>query len=132
MKVLMYSLLFLSAMAAVRNDPGDRVPLRTIQAIEGTELVATIKALDNDGALFAGNTLTITIDDLPLGAVFVQGPSTGDPNTMTTGVLTWTPTVIQAGTYELMINCYDISNNSDHKVLTIEVADRDDTPPFLF
>jgi uncharacterized protein (TIGR03437 family) len=102
------------AVTPVNDAPVLNVPtLLTVSAGETLNLVVTATDIDGD------RSLRFTVTDLPPGATFIGAGGTN-------WLLSWTPTITQAGTFIVSITVTDSSlpPGSDTKQLTIRVGAR--------
>lgn len=79
--------------------------------VKGAPLTLTLTATDADG-----DPLLLTVSGLPNGAAFKN-------NGNGTGVLTWTPTTNDAGSYNITVTVRDSGNMTDQQSFTIKVVD---------
>ena len=137
-------------IAQTRRTRDEEFLKRTIEVEELQTLDSTITVCDPDG-----DSVTISIDDLPEGAVLSPtyvldtppdpNECTGDPNcaecypqdpnaleavSWHAADLQWTPTYEQQGEYRLHVHAIDDKGGDDWVVIVINVADKN-RPPIL-
>ena len=93
--------------------PGDQAPVVTAPATssvaEGQALTVNVTALDPDGDAIT----TLTASGVPSGATFTPGSGN------TSGVLTWTPTFTQSGSYTVTFTATNALSGSASTALTV-------------
>jgi hypothetical protein len=128
------------AFAASRHTKETAIVRHEVTITEGQTFGKTISCYDPDG-----DTVTITVEDLPAGAVVAaqvtQPEGYTDPDLPAvpadapnakwyTRVLTWTPTYQQSGTYTIFIHAVDASGDDDWVKYVITVTNTN-RPPVL-
>lgn len=136
--LLVIMLLSTASIFAISRNTRVNAPVRfTVTIEEGETLTKTISCYDPDG-----DPVTITIEDLPSGAIV--GPQVTQPEGYTdpdlapspeeavwyTRELTWTPNNDQAGSYTIYIHAVDDSQDEDWVKYEIVVTNVN-RPPVL-
>jgi len=103
-----------------RNPVLVHIPDRQVRAGEVLEFL--IIAFDVDG-----EELTLTMINLPAGAIFVPLPQAAEQINRQ-GIFRWQPTAEQLGTYSLLVQVRDESNGGDGQLFRIKVTAANTAP----
>ncbi len=111
-------LLRIFVLDPLTNDAPFLYPTDDQNGIEGNEITVPISAIDGE------SNPTLSVSPLPSGASFVDS---GNGQ----GVLTWTPSFVQSGTYSILAIATDDSSETVSEYFDVIIADAGNHPPEL-